>query len=574
MSTNLLDTFIIAFGVDTGDAQTKTEQVRDTAAAMADEIDRAGNTASDSADDLKSFFTALTGSGVAALATFSAAIAGLVAAQDKMSDTGAFASGIGAQAADVAVLEELTLRAGGSVEKTRTALSKLSEDGGDAVKNLGDVAKAMEKLPDVGKVRLGEELGLDRDVIAELSKGYDHYSQMVAQSKANMPYTERDFTAAREVSHLWNQVKASMDGMPAPLTLLSVKLSGLLKEVLTLWRDFNQSPMSDGMVKAVEVAAIGLENMWKMIKLVGSAVGWVYGKLKEFIPLIAGIGGALLVALMPLQYLGFGLIIAGIAALLLVLDDLRAYFQGENSLFGEFLEEHPRVAGFIHQLGALFSQMGDAASAAWDILKEMAGELWEQLQAFLPTTDDISGGFAKVTAFLEENKDTLISVAKAAATLLAMWLAYKAKALLDENMDGGTLKYLLKMIGIIAMLTQAWKGLTEMVGRAWAVMKEAGTAIASKLGLGDGGEAAEAVPGAAAALSQITAANAAPVNGMTSAAISNATANSTQNTTTNIGKVEVHTQATDADGITRDMNGAIRREYRAASDHFDDGRSH
>lgn len=573
MSTNLLDTFIIAFEGDSSDVQQSAEQGRAAAAEMADEIDRAGTAAEQSSQDLQNFFSALAGTGAAALATFSAAVAGLVSAQESLSETKGFADDIGAKATDVALIEQMTVRAGGSVDKTREALKKLSKDGGDATKRLGELAKTLEGLDGDGQEKLLDKLGLDfgDEFTSELAKGYGHYTQMMAGAKANALFTERDYENAKEVSHLWSQIQAGFTGVPMALSLLSTKASGMLKEVLTLWRDFQQSPMSEGMIKTIEVAAIGLENMWKMIKLVGVGLSWVYDKLRDFLPVIAGIGGALVVALMPLQYLGFGLIIAGIAALLLVLDDLRAYFQGEESIFGEFLADHPKVAEFIRQLGGLFSQMGDAASAAWGVLKEKAGELWDQLQQFIPTTDDISDGFAKVSQFLEENKDTLISVAKAAATLLAMWLAYKAKALLDETTDGGTMKYLLKMIGVIGVLTAAWKGLSAAAAKAWGVVQETASAVGDKLGLSSGGKS---IPGADAAVAQITAANASPINGMTSAAISNASANNSRNTEVNIDQVMVQTQATDADGISKGISDSLSAQLRQAADHHDDGISH
>jgi hypothetical protein len=571
MATNLLDTFIIAFQGDSSGVQAEAEQGRAAAANMAGEIDKAGTAAQQSTTDIKDFLTVLAGAGAAAVATFSAAVAGLVAAQDKMAETGDFAGSIGAKTTDVSALEAMAVKAGGSVDGLHKALEKVKVGGSDAVSNLGEVAKAMEKLPQSGQIALGNELGLDRSMVEELAKGYDHYTKSVEASRAAMPYSERDFQQAHEVSMLWGQIKAGMEQTPPALTLLSVKLSGLLKEVLTIWRDFTQAPMSQGMIKTVEIAAIFLENMWKMIKLVGQGLGWVAKQLQDFLPLIAGIGAALVVALMPLQYLGFGALIAGVALLLLALDDLRAYFQGENSIFGEFLAEHPKVSAAFHEIGQVISKLGDAAGVVWDTIKDKAGELWEQLQALLPTTDDLSDGFATVTKFLEENKDTLLSVAKAAGTLLAMWLAYKAKAMLSEATDGGTLGYLIKMIGIIAMLTKAWNALGAAASKVWGVVKSAGEALGEKLGVGGGAAEEGPPPGSLEAVQQIAAANASPTNSVSSSAVTNSTQAVSKSTSVNIEKVEVQTQATDADGISKGISDGLSNHLRQASDHYDDG---
>lgn len=60
-----------------------------------------------------------------------------------------------------------------------------------------------------------------------------------------------------------------------------------------------------------------------------------------------------------------------------------------------------------------------------------------------------------------------------------------------------------------------------------------------------------------------------PLAGMTSAAIG--AAGISNNNTVTVGKVEVNTQATDAEGISRDIGAKLGKELRQASANFDDG---
>ena len=188
-------------------------------------------------------------------------------------------------------------------------------------------------------------------------------------------------------------------------------------------------------------------------------------------------------------------------------------------------------------------------------------------------TDDLTVAVNQVTQFLEENKDTLLSVAKAAGTLLAMWLAYKAKAMLSEATDGGTLGYLIKMIGIITLLAKAWHGLADAAGKAWGVVKSAGAALGEKLGIGGDGEGGGEAPpsGAMEAVQQIAAANASPTNAMSSSAVTNSNQAVSKSTSISIDKLEVNTKATDADGISQGISDSLGHHLRQAGDHYDDG---
>lgn len=78
------------------------------------------------------------------------------------------------------------------------------------------------------------------------------------------------------------------------------------------------------------------------------------------------------------------------------------------------------------------------------------------------------------------------------------------------------------------------------------------------------------MPGLAQGQQQLAAAGASPVGAVSSTAISN-TRNSSRSTTVQVDRVEVNTQATDADGIASGVGSALEREMRSAANSYDDG---
>jgi hypothetical protein len=82
-----------------------------------------------------------------------------------------------------------------------------------------------------------------------------------------------------------------------------------------------------------------------------------------------------------------------------------------------------------------------------------------------------------------------------------------------------------------------------------------------------GGNAAIA-DGVNAGRAQLGTAASSPIGATTSAAISNTRGG---DRSVKVEKVEVHTQATDAQGIARGIGGALGSQMRGAASQFDDG---
>jgi hypothetical protein len=66
-------------------------------------------------------------------------------------------------------------------------------------------------------------------------------------------------------------------------------------------------------------------------------------------------------------------------------------------------------------------------------------------------------------------------------------------------------------------------------------------------------------------------AGASPYNATTSGSISNSVATSRRETNVQVGEVIVQTQATDADGISRDIGGSLNSQLESLDDEFSTG---
>lgn len=112
------------------------------------------------------------------------------------------------------------------------------------------------------------------------------------------------------------------------------------------------------------------------------------------------------------------------------------------------------------------------------------------------------------------------------------------------------------VMGIWNGITDAWDAFVGKVMSGVDKVRNAGKAVAGFFGMGD---AAEGVQAGAAAVS---AAAGAPTNAMSSAAISNSVGGKSE-TNVSIGEVKVQTQATDAQGISKDIGGSLNGQLKS-----------
>jgi len=112
------------------------------------------------------------------------------------------------------------------------------------------------------------------------------------------------------------------------------------------------------------------------------------------------------------------------------------------------------------------------------------------------------------------------------------------------------------VMGIWSGITAAWDAFVGKVMSGVDKVRNAGKAVAGFFGFGDDGG------GVAAGAEAVSAAAGAPTNAMSSAAISN-TVGGKSETNVSIGEVKVQTQATDAQGISKDIGGSLNGQLKS-----------
>lgn len=267
----------------------------------------------------------------------------------------------------------------------------------------------------------------------------------------------------------------------------------------------------------------------------------------------AAVRGAMAVWAMLAPFLLIGLAVAAAAvAFALLYDDIVNFLEGNDSLLGRLLEKYPQVA-------AVAKDIGHALRFVFDVAKALAGFLigmWASpSEAFATFKADILDGlnelFDKFPG-LKAGFDTVMEgVRTAGAKIVDVWDAIVAAVRLAL----GVLQFGANMVG-------------EVVGKIRSVIGvPAGGFGAPMLGL------ATTPTGALAAQGQqvLAAAGRAPITNTTSSAINNSRAVQGGDRNVTIQKIEVQTQATDADGIAAGVGGALGAHLRKASSQYDDG---
>lgn len=112
------------------------------------------------------------------------------------------------------------------------------------------------------------------------------------------------------------------------------------------------------------------------------------------------------------------------------------------------------------------------------------------------------------------------------------------------------------VMGIWNGITAAWDAFVGKVMSGVDKVRNAGKAVAGFFGFGDDGG------GVAAGAAAVSAAAGAPTNAMSSAAISNSVGGKSE-TNVSIGEVKVQTQATDAQGISKDIGGSLNGQLKS-----------
>lgn len=257
----------------------------------------------------------------------------------------------------------------------------------------------------------------------------------------------------------------------------------------------------------------------------------------------AAIKGAIAFATMLAPFLLVGAAVAAVvAAFALMYEDLQVYLEGGDSLLGRFLPKWDELRGKIEEVQGAFKSLAnlfvsDVAAPIENAVKTLLAAIGLDSQEAI---DEWLGNFYR---FRDGVIDVFNDVKKTIQDVID--LINKVFALIGYS--GGASDFANDIKKSIGNTVEMFKDLangaqnTDFLGEAMSIGREM---------LGRVGES--------------------PINSMNSNAISNSsTTNKTQSVT--IQKIEVMTQATDAQGISKSVGDTMTSQMRQALNNYDDG---
>lgn len=528
----LLDTLLLVFKADTSQADAGLDSARKKSDELIDSIRDADAAAGKAGASLKAMAAGALG-GLAAAFSVSAAISGAFARADNIRAIEQTSDAIGAAIENVDAFGKAAEAMGGDAQGARDSLTDMAEkmgeamsdvesgaakafkslgislksaDGGtkDAISGMLDLASAVEGLDRSAAVFKIKELGItDNRTVEMILKGRQELERMLRVQKEQGVVTKEAAENARKLTEATGSLKNMLSSAGA--SFLDSIIPALTKVIE--WLGKGVSWMQD--------------NKDFVIGFFGSIAAVVTAL---YLPAMASAAIATLAATWPLLLIGAA-IAAAAAAFALIYDDVMNFVDGNDSFIGQVFEKYPMVEKIVMTLIDAFRQM-------WQILITGAQQVG----------DFVTAGFQQVIAGIKAAVDYL-SEAYGAIT------GFVDSSLVSfQSLSDG-------ISAIFAFIVETVKGSLSFVTAGIDKIKSGVSGVAGFFGFGDSSSAMQS------ASQQIGAASSAPSNGVSSSAISNM-ANSSSETNVQVGQVVVQTQATDAQGISRDVGSELQSQLK------------
>ena len=528
----LLDTLLLVFKADTSQADAGLDSARKKSDELIDSIRDADAAAGKAGASLKAMAAGALG-GLAAAFSVSAAISGAFARADNIRAIEQTSDAIGAAIENVDAFGKAAEAMGGDAQGARDSLTDMAEkmgeamsdvesgaakafkslgislksaDGGtkDAISGMLDLASAVEGLDRSAAVFKIKELGItDNRTVEMILKGRQELERMLRVQKEQGVVTKEAAENARKLTEATGALKNSMSN--AGNSFLDSIIPALTKVIE--WLGKGVSWMTD--------------NKDFVIGFFGSIAAVVTAL---YLPAMASAAIATLAATWPLLLIGAA-IAAAAAAFALIYDDVMNFVEGNDSFIGQVFEKYPMVEKIVMTLVDAFRQM-------WQILITGAQQVG----------DFVTAGFQQVISGIKAAVDYLSEAYGAITGFVDSSLAS------FQSLSDG-------ISAIFAFIVETVKGSLSFVTAGIDKIKSGVSGVAGFFGFGDSSSAMQS------ASQQIGAASSAPSNGVSSSAISNM-ANSSSETNVQVGQVVVQTQATDAQGISRDVGSELQSQLK------------
>lgn len=319
------------------------------------------------------------------------AITGLTIASTRASDEqGKLADEIGDTVENIDALQFALERSGGSADGMTSSLRSLSIRAAEAARGVGsgveafgllgisatdsngklkkssdlmlEVSQRFQGLNKSQQIDLADKLGLS-DSIRLLQQGPAAIRELTDEAMLLGVTTEEDAKAAAEfqdsMTNLWRIVKQ----VSRSLARQFVPIIKELTDSFIDWWKVNRSLVEQNLPEWIDKATMAIKLLliatgaWLAMRLVSH--------IMTLITLFKGLSVAALAANAAALLLP-ALIAAGIAALALLAEDAKKFFEGGDSFIGDMIDKFPQWADEIRVVAALFATLADLVGMIWD----------------------------------------------------------------------------------------------------------------------------------------------------------------------------------------------------------------
>ncbi len=332
----------------------------------------------------------------------------------------------------------------------------------------------------------------------------------------------------------------------------------------------------------VQGFAIGLSGALAVV----AAVLW-----GSYIPAWTAAAIATIIALAPVIAITAA-VLAAAAAFALLWEDVQAFLNGQPSLLGDLVKRYAFVREAVEFLGAAFRFLGEVGAAVWEALTVLAENAGPVFGAVLDIVGGVFRGIWAVAGpILSLLWDAILLWGRINATVWRGIFAVASEvfqALAPVVMPilrgiGEVVQWLGGVFGAVAKAI--WGEWGAMFGRFVERLQFVIGLVRSLMGFAEnvrqgvdkaidrvsGGARGPAAAAVGAGRGQLATAGASPLAAQTPASVAAGGRTTQRNQTVTVGKVEVHTQATDAEGMARAAGGALSSQLRRTTAQYDDG---
>lgn len=525
----VLDTFFLMFDADASGLNDGVNEAKKNTDKLTDAVDKTDKKAGKLGESF-GHMLATAGGAMAALLSVSSMMNGITAAVDYADKLNDVSDALGVNIESLDAWGRAVQFSGGTAEGFQSTLSNLSAD--FAMIATKGTSRTLPFFKELG-INLKDAHGNMREVMDVLPDLADKFEKMSKQESIGMG---RKLGLDEGTIMLLQRGRREVDEMVKKQKELGVttkeqaELAGDYNDALDLMSmSFRSMFMSVGqsVIPAFKWIAEAITSVVSFFRkhsdfMTGLFIALGAAIMTFLLPPLISAAGAAIAAFAP--FLLMGAIIAGVAmAFALLYDDVMNFIDGNDSLIGDLAAKYPFVQNLIDGISEAFKTMKEVAVEVWGLLGDLIDLAGVKIQAFW---DGIGSG----VSWFQETFPMLFSIIEMFGEVFG-------------KVFDGVLDMFFSLVDSIG------SGLKEVLG---AVGIEFST------------------EGIKNARSQVQAAAGHPLNNVTSNAISNSkTANQSSNVT--VGKIEVKTKATDAEGIARAVGGSMQSQLKKATSNHDDG---